>query len=356
MNIYQSIIFADLFLMLLNCNQGNTDSVCGFDPNSPRLLTAEKMIPPPLPVMQLVQVRKIHDKSSLLVAVSPKHAKTALCFVSLNHGSKWRQVKPDINAVFTNIPLRHGPDLLMIASTPRPVAQYEFNANSNCIDSVSKDNGKSWDKVKSNWVSSGPISKCLPNGIYGHNGERIYVYVYDNQSKGIWVSDDYGHNFRFLTSEVFYLVESLADSKTMYGVGNEMLKVSHDGGRNWEKLESSRFILKPVFQGSNGQLQTWDAEGLGNEAAYPDPLEQIQTDPQNINIFYVLTRKGIFRSTDGGKSYILLRLKTDKYMGIDRMAVDPVNGRYVYSQCNMNSLYRSDDYGCTWTKLEVPLR
>jgi hypothetical protein len=102
-------------------------------------------------------------------------------------------------------------------------------------------------------------------------------------------------------------------------------------------------------------LRTWDADGLGNEDGYPNRFEQIQTDPKSIDIFYVLTCKGIFRSMDGGKSFVLLPLETDKYLGINRIAVDPVDGRYVYAECNINSLYLSDDRGCTWIKMKAPM-
>ena len=348
-------VLLGILVICVACARAISQSACGLEPDSRRVLTAHRIIPPPLPQMHLLQIRRANGKSSLLVNVSPIMPKTTKYYVSSDHGSQWNQVKRPNNAGYTNVPLRYGPDLLRLAGNPQATSLYEFDSTTNCIDSVSMDNGKSWSTIISQWANVNSVGKCLPIGIYGEDGERVYVYVYDDKNKGVWISKDYGRKFTFLTSEVFYVVESLADSRVMYGVGDhdEILKMSNDGGRTWERLESSRVIFKPVFLGSDNVLRTWDADGHGNEDGYPYRIEQIQTDPKSVNSFYVLTCKGIFRSTNGGKTFILLPLESDKYQAIDRIAVDPVDGKYVYAQCNMNSLFRSDDQGCTWTRLDV---
>jgi hypothetical protein len=181
------------------------------------------------------------------------------------------------------------------------------------------------------------------------------VWVYDEDSKGLYVSNDYGRTLHFLTSKVFYVVESSTNSQIMYGIGRNIFQKSYSGGKKWDELPSSRFIFKPVFVGSDGVYRTWDLNGRGSEDGYPYRIEQIQIDPQNTDIIYVLTCKGLFKSSSGGRSFVLLPLGIDMLLWINKVCVDPIDGRYIYTQCGMNSLYRSNDGGCSWIKLRVPL-
>ena len=196
--------------------------------------------------------------------------------------------------------------------------------------------------------------KCTAVNL-GKQGRRIYLWLWDKPGKGLWYSDDYGRNYGFFSDTVGYVCESNAYPERIYGVATSVLRRSDDGGLHWRDLEQSGFMFRTVFMGEDGVYRTWDESGQGEELGYPGRIEQIQTDPNNKDVFYILTFKGLFRSIDGGASFVLLGLEADKVLSIDRIACDPLEGRFVYAVVGRDSLYRSDDWGCTWHKLRTPV-
>ena len=78
---------------------------------------------------------------------------------------------------------------------------------------------------------------------------------------------------------------------------------------------------------------------------------QIESDPEDADCIYVLTEKGLYLSRDAGKSFRLAALAEGRIKAIDRLAVDPGDGRYLYAIVDLGQLYRSSDYGCTWQKM-----
>jgi hypothetical protein len=326
---------------------------CGLDADSQRVLKCKIKIPPDLPGLRLKRVNGENEVTSLIIEVFD--ARVDKYYISLDRGKNWEQItNPSYAIKISNIPVQKDATG-RFSNSPDSAAIYQFSPSSHCIDSVSTDAGKTWMDVTSRLENGRSIDECLPIGVYGEHGKRIYIWIYDKDNKGLWVSNDYGQNFRFLTSTAYYVVESPSNPSVMYGIGDNTLQKSYDAGKNWEKLPASEFMFKPVFIGTDAEYRTWDPDGLGNEDGYPYRIEHLQTDPQNSDVLYALTCKGLFRSTDGGKSFVLLPLGADKLSWIDKIAVDPMDGKYLYAQCGMNSLYRSNDYGCSWVKLKVPL-
>jgi hypothetical protein len=217
------------------------------------------------------------------------------------------------------------------------------------------DSGKSWKKIEPKAGNGSITGQCQPIGVYGNQGERIYIWAYDVNNRGLWVSNDYGRTFSFLTSKVSHVIESPGDSRIMYGIADNHLEKSLSGGTDWTDLPSSRSIFAPVFIGVDGIYRTWDSDGRGSKDGYPYAIEQLQIDPLNADALYILTSKGLFRSLDGGVTFVLLPLGIDRLSWINKIAIDPIDGRYIYAQCGMNSLYRSNDRGCSWVKINVPL-
>ena len=53
-------------------------------------------------------------------------------------------------------------------------------------------------------------------------------------------------------------------------------------------------------------------------------------------------------------SYELLPLAMDILRGIDKIAIDPIDGEYIFAAVNEDTIFKSGDYGCTWEKMKLP--
>lgn len=132
---------------------------------------------------------------------------------------------------------------------------------------------------------------------------------------------------------------SSADSEAGVGVYK-----SNDGGRSWSLLRGSPAI------------------GSGNAIA------SIAVDPRNQNTLYVATTlaargvsgnsggavldpnapaPGVYKSSDGGRSFTLVRDDSAGPWGMSKVEVDPTNGD-VYAAAEGEGIYRSKDGGATW--------
>ena len=77
-------------------------------------------------------------------------------------------------------------------------------------------------------------------------------------------------------------------------------------------------------------------------------------NPKNPNIMYAGTDEGIFRSDDNGKNFSHLDSPMDS-MSVWRIAVDPSNPEIVFAGTSPSAVYRSQDGGAKWEKLNVDL-
>jgi len=83
--------------------------------------------------------------------------------------------------------------------------------------------------------------------------------------------------------------------------------------------------LIPVYRDLKKHIiRTWRENAEDEELRWPQPIEQIETDPSDRNLIYVLTWQGLYRSQDQGKLFRLLPLEIDKALSIDAIAVDPL--------------------------------
>jgi photosystem II stability/assembly factor-like uncharacterized protein len=176
------------------------------------------------------------------------------------------------------------------------------------------------------------------------------------ERRGIYKSEDYGESYRFLTSRVTYLIESRSSDGILFGVspGDKRLLISRDGGAAWKPLENSASLFSPIYlDRETRELRTWWQKRSDMERAAGHAIEQLETDPNDARILYVVTFKGLFRSADSGNTFTLLPLAKDKVEGVDGIAVDPEDGRFLYAAVGLSEVYRSGDYGCTWERVEL---
>ena len=191
---------------------------------------------------------------------------------------------------------------------------------------------------------------------------RPAVYYFGAVAGGIWKTEDAGTTWRNLsdgflkTASVGALTVSPSDPNVLYaGMGESTIRtdVSHGDG---------------VYKSTDGGV-TWTHCGLADTRH----IGEIRVHPKNPDIVYVAALghafgpnpdRGLYRSTDGGKSWQLVLHKSDRAGAVD-ITLDPRNPDILYAtvwETHRNfwelssggpdsGLWKSTDGGDTWTDI-----
>ncbi len=211
------------------------------------------------------------------------------------------------------------------------------------------------------WRSIGPYRGGRALAVAGVPGDPN-VYYFGAVAGGVWKTTDVGSSWQpVFDSEAVSSIGSIAvaesDPNVIYaGTGEACIRgnisfgdgvyKSTDGGKTWKNigLRDTRHIGRVIVHPRNPD--TVFVAALGH--AYGPNAE-----------------RGIFRTTDGGKSWEKVLYRDDKTGGID-ITFDPLNphvlfaalweaGRTPWSLTSGgpgSGLYRSSDGGTTWKRLE----
>lgn len=190
------------------------------------------------------------------------------------------------------------------------------------------------------------------------NSSIIYAAI---GPSGLWKSIDNGiHWFSVFESGGSGSVGAVAISRSHSDI--VWLGTGESTGRN------SVGIGDGVYKSEDGG-KTWKNMGLKDSRH----IDRILIDPFNPDIVYVgamghlwgpNTERGVFKTTDGGKTW-KKTLYIDDYTGIADMAMDPSNSRILYAATYYyvrlpynfisggpsSALYKSTDGGETWKRL-----
>jgi photosystem II stability/assembly factor-like uncharacterized protein len=191
--------------------------------------------------------------------------------------------------------------------------------------------------------------------------------------------------------EVIYVGSGEANVRNSVSYGKGMYK-STDGGKTWSWLglgdtrHIARVVINPrdvqkVYAAAIGHAYGPNAErgvfmspdggATWNKTLYIDDrhgASDLDIDPQNPNVLYAgmwyFDRKqwthrsgdtlgGVFKSVDGGKSWKKLTAGLPKLMGRIGIKVAPGQPNVVYAlaETQQGYLFRSADYGESWTKV-----
>ena len=188
------------------------------------------------------------------------------------------------------------------------------------------------------------------------------VFYFGACAGGVWKTDDagtYWYNVSdgyFKTAAVGALAVSESDPNVLYaGMGESCVRLDVSYGDG-------------VYKSTDGG-KTWTHLGLADTRH----IARIRIHPRNPDIVYVAAlghlfgpnaERGVFRSTDGGKTWEHVLFKSVDAGGAD-LSLDPNNPRHLYAALwqvrrdfwNLTSggldsgLYRSTDGGDTWTEI-----
>jgi len=211
------------------------------------------------------------------------------------------------------------------------------------------------------WRSVGPYTGGRVTTVAGI-ADKPNVFFMGTAGGGVWETEDYGNNWKsvsdkdFKNSSIGAMAIAPSDSKIIYvGTGDSAPRNTVLTGEG-------------MYKTTDGG-KTWKYIGLGDTHI----ISWILVDPKNPDIVYVAALghlfasnpdRGVFKTTDGGKSWKKILYVNDG-TGAINMAMDPTNPSVLYaSMWEMSrrhwtfssggpgsGIYKSTDGGASWTNI-----
>jgi PKD repeat protein len=203
--------------------------------------------------------------------------------------------------------------------------------------------GRSTTSSSGDWTSLGPNST---NGGYAGLGRLNCVGFHptDNDifyvgaaAGGIWKTTDGGNNWTPISDSIASL--GISDIKVTVEAGNEIIYIA-TGDRDHSDTYSVG-VLKSTDGGN-----TWNTSGLDWTQNQKDLVNRLLIDQDAPDTLYAATSNGLFQTVDGGDNWTL---KTSiQFIDIEFM---PGNTAQIYGSNKSGSVYRSTNYGSTWSQV-----
>jgi hypothetical protein len=315
-------------------------------------------------IVKILSLRRQNSISTIRISVDRygRHAsdESHKIYSSPDRGISWHQTK-DTYRCQQHPSVSHENECIISNADPQTLYRNLSDGNGSFV-SVSSDGGKSWNNIKSTIDGSDAIDRMIIVETGMNKASRLFALIKSNERTGLYKSDDFGRTLSLVSSQLIYAKESNIES-ILYGLKGSLsninsmgLVISRNSGKSWQYIESAKELFMPLYRSHSPMgIHSWRESDNDSELSLPDfPIDQIEIDPRNPDIIFLRSFKGLYRSKDGGRSFALLPLARDILLGIDNIAIDPVDGRYIFAAVNEDSIYISSDYGCTWNKTMLP--
>src|SRR5579859_437584 len=162
---------------------------------------------------------------------------------------------------------------------------------------------------------------------------------------GVYISKDGGEHWTLFSKSLHPdspLGIDPKDGQTIYARSQTSLVLSKDGGQSWVPVAESDQLVKPPIGPSFDPLNLREMR-----------ISRFVFDPISSRILYVLTNKGIYKTSDEGKNWCLLNLGFDIIQGINSLAITQSNPTVLFAG-TIRGLFFSKDGGSNWSKISLP--
>ncbi len=197
------------------------------------------------------------------------------------------------------------------------------------------------------------------------NPDNFSEYYVATASGGLWKTENHGTTFK-----------SIFDKQSVFSIGCLAMDPNNSNivwvGTGENNSQRNLAYGDGVYKTTDGG-KTFTNMGLKTSSQ----IGKIMIDPRNSNVVYVASQgqawgpggeRGLYKTTDGGKTWNRI-LNVGDYTGASDMEMDPRNPdvlyvsfhqreRRVYSKINggpESAIYKSEDAGKTWRKLKKGL-
>jgi photosystem II stability/assembly factor-like uncharacterized protein len=211
---------------------------------------------------------------------------------------------------------------------------------------------------ESGYIANDPEN---PNIFYaGNYGGYLTRYDYatgQSQNVMVWPENPMGHSsgeIRERFQWTFPIVFSRVGPKKLY-VGSQHLWVTTTEGKSWQKISPDLTRHDPKTMGPSGGPITKDQTGVETYGT----IFTIAPSPHNANVIWTGSDDGyVFLTQDGGKTWNNVTPKDlPEFARVSMIEVSPHRPGTAYLSAKRYQLddrapyiYRTDDYGRTWTK------
>jgi hypothetical protein len=307
----------------------------------------------PNPTVVLESVLPFSDQSTILIRAERRGQIAPRQYISQDKGMFWKP--SDWELGFTNLPQWSTPNYLM----SHVDHQVLYDCYHRCKEGYkrSTDGGSTWMLINPVVEVNHKIREIelIETGM--NLSSRVYARIWSDEyiDYRCAVSTDYGQSFDILSEEIRSITESRANPLVFYGIVRSIpgLAISRDGGLHWKSMDGSKEFWKPLYH-SKRYISSWKRSPKDLECIPINVIDQVESDPQNADWIYVLTYRGLYFSRDAGNTFRIASIARGRLDSIDKISVDPSDGRYLYAVVDLGKIYRSSDYGCSWKELKLP--
>ncbi len=278
--------------------------------------------------------------------------------VSINGGRTWSSENNQPTAQFYRVAL----------DNDYPYHAYGAQQDNTTVRTATRGRGgiteRDWYDVgggESGWIAPDPRnSNVVYAGSYGNLITRFDAFTGVQRNINPWPDNPMGHpavdlKYRFQWS--FPIVISPHDPKVIYAGANVMFR-STDEGQSWEQISKDLTRDDKSRQGSSGGPITKDNTSI----EYYCTIFTINESPITKGLIWVGSDDGLIHLTrDGGKSWNNVTPPKDilpEWSQINAIEPSPHDPATAYVAATMYKsddfhpyLYKTSDYGKTWTKI-----
>jgi photosystem II stability/assembly factor-like uncharacterized protein len=276
--------------------------------------------------------------------------------VSLNGGESWTGQRYPTAQFYNVITTNH---------VPYHVCGAQQDNSTACVSSAGTgDDLYDVGGGESGYIAPDPLdTDVFYAGSYGGLLTRINRRTGEDRAINIWPDNPMGHNSGSMTQRfqwTFPIVISPTDPKTLYATSQHVWK-STNQGQSWQQISPDLSRHDPTTMGDSGGPITLDQTGVETYAV----VFALAPSPLDGNLIWAGSDDGwVHMTRDGGKNWSKITPPDlPEFARVSYIRASPHDAGTAYLAANRYQrsdrapyVYRTSDFGKTWTKIVSGIR